>query len=153
MATKPVSSRSIRSLGEHYSQRLVTTTEAEAPPIEQRPRLRLSPQELLQYDSGLLIFRLMDAALPRKRIQLEVCFDEYMFPAHSFSMSRARSQIFEETSDFFVRELDFSKMTWKARASDSPKEEVLASKSVRTINLLKQSLVSDAGGSFLVACG
>lgn len=105
-------------------------------------KLRLSPEELLKYESGLLIFRLMEAELPESHAHLEVFMDDMAFPSYVSSTARTKAHKFEEIGDCFVRELDFSRITLKARKKGDDKDDTLASLSGNTLETLKQCLVS-----------
>lgn len=116
------------------------------------PKLHLNPQELLQYESGLVIFKLMEAELPKSQCRVEVCVDDYAFPSYVSSTSRTKTHTFDEIGDCFIRELEFSKLTIKInerseKQEESGKENTLARLSGNTLDTLKQCLVS------LIACG
>ena len=120
-----------------------TPTTAGKPSVEQkRPKLRLSPEELLRHESGLLIFRLMEAEMPESQTQLEVFVDDYMYPAYVSSKAPQRNYKFEEIGDCVIRELEFSRLTIKARKKGDDEDDTLASLSGNTIDTLKQCLVS-----------
>ncbi|CAM1505593.1 Fc.00g112300.m01.CDS01 [Cosmosporella sp. VM-42] len=104
------------------------------------PKLRLSPEELLKYESGLLIFRLMEAEMPESRAHLEVFVDDYAYPSYLSSTAQTKSHKFEEIGDCFIRELDFSRLALKARKKGDDKDETLASLSGNTLETLKQCL-------------
>lgn len=109
------------------------------------PKLRLNPQELLQYESGLVIFKLMEAELPKSQCRVEVCVDDYAFPSYVSSTSRTKTHTFDEIGDCFIRELEFSKLTIKInerseKQEDNGKENTLARLSGNTLDTLKQCL-------------
>lgn len=105
-------------------------------------KLRLTPEELLKYESGLLIFRLMEAEMPESQAHLEVFVDDMAFPSYISSTSQTRNHKFEEIGDCFIRELDFSRLTLKARKKGDDKDDTLASLAGNTLDTLKQCLVS-----------
>lgn len=113
------------------------------PSVDQRPKLRLTPEELLRYESGLLIFRLMEAEMPESNTQLEVFVDDYMYPAYVSAKANKKSYKFEEIGDCVIRELEFSRLTIRARKKGDDEDDTLASLSGNTIDTLKQCLVSD----------
>ena len=106
------------------------------------PKLRLTPEELLRYESGLLIFRLMEAEMPESNCHLEVFVDDMAFASYISSTARTRSHKFEEIGDCVIRELDFSRLTLKARKKGDDKDDTIASLSGNTLETLKQCLVS-----------
>lgn len=128
---------------DNESETPATPTTAGKPSVEQkRPKLRLSPEELLRHESGLLIFRLMEAEMPESQTQLEVFVDDYMYPAYVSSKAPQRNYKFEEIGDCVIRELEFSRLTIKARKKGDDEDDTLASLSGNTIDTLKQCLVS-----------
>ena len=106
------------------------------------PKVRLSPEELLRYESGLLIFRLMEADMPESHSQLEIFVDDYAYPSYTTATAATKTHKFDEIGDCMIRELDFSRLTLKARKKGDDDEQVLASLSGNTADTLKQCLVS-----------
>ncbi len=110
------------------------------------PKVYLTPEELLKHESGLIIFRLMEADLPKSQSHIEVFVDDMAFPSYVSSTARARHHKFDEIGDCFIRELEFSKLTIKvAERSDKQEDsgkQVLARLSGNTLDTLKQCLVS-----------
>ncbi|KAL2144777.1 hypothetical protein VTI28DRAFT_8539 [Corynascus sepedonium] len=109
------------------------------------PKLYLTPEELLSYDCGVVIFRLMDAELPRSHCRIEVFVDDMAFPSYVSSIAKSRQNKFDEMGDCFVRELEFSKLTIviteKADKHDDDHEKrTLARLSGNTLDTLKQCL-------------
>ncbi len=115
--------------------------ETRAPPL-----VRLTPQELLKYESGLVIFKLMEAELPKSDTHIEVFVDDMAFPSYVSSTGRSRTFKFDEIGDCFVRELEFSKLTVKVRErgekQEDDKNKTLARLTGNTLDTLKQCLVS-----------
>lgn len=111
------------------------------------PKLHLAPQELLTYDCGLVIFKLMDAELPRSNSHIEVYVDDMAFPSYVSSTAKSRTHKFDEIGDCFIRELEFSKLTLKVRekgekhGNDGDKDHTLARLTGNTLDTLKQCLV------------
>lgn len=112
------------------------------------PKVHLTPQELLTYDSGLVIFKLMDAELPRSNTRIEVFVDDMAFPSYVSSTAKGKTHKFDEIGDCFIRELEFSKLTLKVREKNEKlgesgdKEHTLARLTGGTLETLKQCLVS-----------
>lgn len=104
------------------------------------PRLRLSPEELLKHESGLLIFRMLEAELPENHNHLEIFVDDMAYASYVSSTASTRTAKFDEIGDCFIRELDFSRLTVKARKKGDDKDQTLASLSGNTIDTLKQCL-------------
>ncbi|EKJ67966.1 hypothetical protein FPSE_11777 [Fusarium pseudograminearum CS3096] len=120
-----------------------TPTTVGRPSIEmpKGPRkVRLSPEELLKYESGLLIFRLMEAEMPESHSHLEVLVDDMAYPSYISSTARSKHHKFEEIGDCFIRELDFSRLTLRARKKGDDDDDLLASLAGNTLETLKQCL-------------
>jgi Ca2+-dependent lipid-binding protein len=111
------------------------------------PKIRLSPQELLKYESGLVIFKLMEAEMPKSDTQIQVFVDDMAFPSYISSTARNKLHKFDEIGDCFIRELDFSRLTLKVRekgekADGGEKDHTLSRLTGNTLDTLKQCLVS-----------
>lgn len=117
----------------------------------QTPKLHLTPEELLKYESGFLIFNFMEAEMPQSDSHLEVYVDDMMFPSYITSSAKKKQHKFDEIGDCFIRELDFSRLTLKAREKrEKPGEErdedhTIARLTGNTLDTLKQCLVSHVG--------
>ncbi|KAK0631828.1 C2 domain-containing protein [Immersiella caudata] len=117
------------------------TREAEKVPA----KIYLTPEQLLKHESGLVIFRLMEAELPKSQCRIEVFVDDMAFPSYVSSMSKSRKHTFDEMGDCFIRELDFSKLTIKVcersdKQEDAGKQHTLARLAGNTFDTLKQCL-------------
>lgn len=112
------------------------------------PKLHLTPQELLKYESGLIIFKLMDAELPRSNARVEVFVDDMAFPSYVSSAAKSKVHTFDEIGDCFIRELEFSKLTIIIKekggksGDDGKNDHTLARLTGNTLDTLKQCLVS-----------
>lgn len=112
-------------------------------------KVRMSPEELLRRESGLLIFRLMEAEMPEIQTRLEVFVDDHLYPSYVSSVVSSRHHKFEEIGDCVIRELDFSRLTIKARRKGSDeKDDDLAYLTGNTLETLKQCLVRINRGVF-----
>ncbi|KAK4164216.1 C2 domain-containing protein [Cladorrhinum sp. PSN259] len=109
------------------------------------PKIYLTPQELLKKESGLVIFKLMEADLPKSQSRIEVFVDDMAFPSYTSSVAKSKSHKFDEIGDCFIRELEFSKLTIKViekggENKEKEKERVLARLTGNTLDTLKQCL-------------
>ncbi|KAG5952379.1 hypothetical protein E4U53_000996 [Claviceps sorghi] len=104
------------------------------------PKVRLSPEELLKHESGLLIFRLLEAELPESQSRLEIFVDDMAYPSYVSCTAPNRTHKFDEIGDCVIRELDFSRLTLKARKKGDDKEQTLAQLTGNTMETLKQCL-------------
>lgn len=121
--------------------------QSELPEEKLLPKIRLSPEELVKYESGLIIFKIMEADLPRSNVQIEVLVDDMAFPSYVSSTTRSRKLTLDEIGDCFVRELDFSKLTVRIREKGDKdtekKDRSIAKLTGNTLDTLKQCLVSE----------
>lgn len=113
------------------------------------PKIRLTPEELLKFESGLIIFKLMDVELTENDVHVEVIMDDMAFPSYSSSTIRSKRAKLDEIGDCFVRELDFSKITLRVREKGKSrgdekkdKDDTIAKLTGDTLPTLKQCLVS-----------
>ncbi|KAH6634070.1 C2 domain-containing protein [Chaetomium sp. MPI-SDFR-AT-0129] len=112
---------------------------------KEAPKIYLTPQELLQHESGVVIFRLMEADLPKTQSRIEVFVDDMAFPSYVSSTAKSRHNNFDEMGDCFIRELEFSKLTIVVsertdKQDDDHKQHTLARLSGNTLDTLKQCL-------------
>ncbi|KPM40646.1 Uncharacterized protein PYUK71.03c [Neonectria ditissima] len=103
-------------------------------------KIRLTPQELLKYETGLLIFRLIEGEMPESGTLLEVFVDDMAYPSYVSSTARTKSHKFEEIGDCLIRELDVSRLTLKCRKKGDDGDDILASLTGNTLETLKQCL-------------
>lgn len=121
------------------------TTPASSAP----PKVHLTPQELLKYESGLVIFKFMEAELPKSDTHLEVFVDDMAFPSYVSGTARSKNFKFDEIGDCFIRELEFSRLTLKVRekseksdgSTEKEKDKTVARLTGNTLDTLKQCLV------------
>lgn len=99
-----------RQLSQNEKKQEETTGEVKAP-----PKVRLSPEELVKHESGLLIFKLIEGNLAHSDVRVEVVMDDMAFPSFSSSKVKSKQTQFGEIGDAFVRELEFSKITLRLR--------------------------------------
>jgi Ca2+-dependent lipid-binding protein len=113
------------------------------------PKIHLTPEELLKYESGLIIFKVLDVDIARSDVHVEVLIDDMAFPSYSSSTIRSKKASLDEIGDCFVRELDFSKITLRLREQGESKgaekkDGTVARLSGNTLETLKQCLVSSS---------
>jgi len=111
------------------------------------PKIHLTPEELLKYESGLIIFKLMDVDLTHSDTHVDVLTDDNAFPSYSSSKIKSRKATIDEIGDCFVRELDFSRLTIRIREkgelkgdAKKDKEDIIAKLTGNTLDTLKQCL-------------
>lgn len=111
------------------------------------PKIKLSPEELVKYESGLLIFQLVEGTLAHSDVRVEVVMDDMVFPSFSSAKAKTRQVQFGETGDAMVRELDVSRITLRLKAKQDKKgeeneESTIAKLQGQTLQTLQKCLVS-----------
>ncbi|KAF3921577.1 Tricalbin-3 [Arthrobotrys entomopaga] len=117
--------------------------EEEAPKRKKSVAVKLSPEELLSNNSGLLVFKLHDVELSQRDCYLQVLMDDFLFPSFMTSKIRSRVGKVDEIGDAFVRELEFSKVRLRLvehHKDTGDKPDVIAELKGDTYNILKQAL-------------
>ncbi|KFY52897.1 hypothetical protein V496_08078 [Pseudogymnoascus sp. VKM F-4515 (FW-2607)] len=110
------------------------------------PKIKLSPEELLQHDSGLVIFKLLEADLQETNVKVEVVVDDMLFPSFSSAQAKTKQLTFDEIGDCFIRELEFSRLTIQlskkgdVRGDDDDDDRIVAKLTGNTMDTVKQCL-------------
>ncbi|KAI5780050.1 C2 domain-containing protein [Geopyxis carbonaria] len=109
---------------------------------EKKPaKVRLTPEELLKYESGLLIFKIIEGDFAHKDCYLEILMDDMYFPSYSTAKIRSKKMKFDEIGDAVVRELEFSQIKIRLREhGEHDEDDLLAKLSGNTLETLKQCL-------------
>ncbi|KAI9843664.1 MAG: hypothetical protein M1838_002503, partial [Thelocarpon superellum] len=144
------------------------TEQAPSAGPEKSPKLRIGTEDLARYgiaahlppnaargdddanvtddaESGLIVFKLIEADLAQANCHLEVLIDDMRFPSYISSKAKSRKATFDETGDTFVREMDVSQITLQLRDTvdrkgDEKQVRTLARLSGDTLGTLKQCL-------------
>ncbi|MCJ1391843.1 hypothetical protein MMC18_004710 [Xylographa bjoerkii] len=128
------------------ANQLSAIEEREAGEVKAAPKIRLTPDELVKHDTGLLIFKLIEGDFARSDLLLEVLMDDMAFPSYSFSKATSKHTEFGETGDAMVRELDMSRITLRLVQKEDKKggeqgaENVFAKLVGDTLQVLQKSL-------------
>ncbi|KAI0842960.1 tricalbin [Hypoxylon sp. FL0890] len=123
-----------------------STTSGRKSRERERPKVHLTPQELLKYESGFLIFKLMEAEMPKSGTHLEIYVDDMLYPSYISGTAKTKNFKFDEIGDCFIRELDFSRLTIKVRekrekpGEERDEEHTVARLTGNTLDTLKQCL-------------
>ena len=110
------------------------------------PKIKLTPEELIKYESGLLVFQLLEGTLAHSDVRVEVVMDDMLFPSFSSAKAKSRQVQFGETGDAMIRELDVSKITLRLKAKqdkkgDGDEESTIAKLQGTTLSTLQKCLV------------
>ncbi|KAK4944116.1 Tricalbin-2 [Elasticomyces elasticus] len=78
---------------------------------KQAPKVKITSENLSKYESGLIVFDIIEGHFADTNIQLEVLMDDHAFPAYTSAKIRQKDFHFGETGDAMVREIDMSRIT------------------------------------------
>lgn len=100
--------------------------------------VEISPQELLQHPSGVLVFNLISGTVLKTHAQLEVVVDDSYWPAYT-TERRKKNYTWDEVGEAVIRELDVSCIWFRLR-NGAADEDVFAEYMCNTKELLQQCL-------------
>ncbi|KAK9463413.1 C2 domain-containing protein [Lipomyces oligophaga] len=105
-------------------------------------KLRLQLPELVTYNTGLLIYKLVEGSFSKSNVYVQVYFDDFLYPSYVTGRLHNQKAKIEEVGDVMLRELDFSQMcirvTTKENAIRTDNEGLIAeNKSISTLAQLK----------------
>ncbi|RMZ68452.1 membrane bound c2 domain [Pyrenophora seminiperda CCB06] len=108
-------------------------------------KLRLGPDDLQKYESGLLVFKLIEGEFARTGGYVDVIMDDMAHAAYSSAKIRSNKMTFNDFGDTMIRELDFSKITLRIiehidNDGEDHGDHVLAKLTGNTIDTLRQAL-------------
>ncbi|KAF2841081.1 tricalbin [Patellaria atrata CBS 101060] len=117
----------------------------EVPAVKEVPKIKLSVDDLAEYESGLIIFKLIDGELSKTNCHLEVVMDDMAFASYTSAKIKKKTCAFNETGDAMVRELDFSKITLRLveeidDKGDGEQDHVIAKVTGQTLDTLRLAL-------------
>lgn len=112
---------------------------------KQAPKVHIGVEDLSKYESGLLVFNIIEGTFARSGVIVEVLMDDHVFPSYYTSKARQKHHTFGETGDAFVRELDFSRITLRLvekvdKDGDDGDEHVVAKLQGQTLQVLSNCL-------------
>ncbi|CCM00332.1 uncharacterized protein FIBRA_02362 [Fibroporia radiculosa] len=100
-----------------------TKVEEEQPEEE---GIEMSKEELLQHQSGIIIFNVISGQL-HKKARLEVLLDEAYWPAFSTVRPRSHRAHWEYIGEGFIKELDFSRVWFRLNdADEGDRDQIVA---------------------------
>ncbi|KAF1350242.1 C2 domain-containing protein [Delphinella strobiligena] len=112
------------------------------------PKIKLTVDDLQEYESGLFIFKLIDGEFSQPGYHLEVLIDDNLFPSYTSAKTRSKTYAFNEVGDAMIRELDLSKITLRLveevdnRGEDDEKH-VKAKLTGNTLDVLRRCLYQE----------
>ena len=112
---------------------------------KQLPKISITPENLQSYQSGLIVFEIIEGKFAQSDCRLEVLIDDHVFPSYISSKARNKIHQFGELGDAFVRELDMSQMTLRLvekqdKKGEGETDDIIAELKGETLPTLQNSL-------------
>ncbi|KAF2481390.1 hypothetical protein BDY17DRAFT_301260 [Neohortaea acidophila] len=109
------------------------------------PKIKIGAEDLARYESGLVVFRIIEGTFSHTHTHLEVLMDDMLYPAYSTAKITSSSYTFNEIGDAMVREIDLSRMTLRLVTKQDQKggetdEEIKTKITGQTLDSLKRCL-------------
>ncbi|KAK5165778.1 Tricalbin-2 [Saxophila tyrrhenica] len=109
------------------------------------PKVRIEKDDLTRYESGLIVFKIIDGQLAQTGTHLEVLMDDMLYPAYSTGKIKSTTYNFNETGDAMVRELDLSRITLRLvseidNKGEDDEDDIKAKIQGPTLDTLKRCL-------------
>ncbi|KAF7188486.1 hypothetical protein HII31_10148 [Pseudocercospora fuligena] len=119
-------------------------TETAEVAVPEVPKIRLGAEDLVQYESGLVVFTIHEGELAHTGSYLQVLMDDMKYPAWQSAKTKSRTHTFNETGDAMIRELDLSRITLRivsdTEIKDDKDDDIKAKLSGSTLETLKRCL-------------
>ncbi|KAI5359326.1 Putative C2 domain, synaptotagmin-like mitochondrial-lipid-binding domain, C2 domain superfamily [Septoria linicola] len=119
-------------------------TEAEEVKQQEVPKIKIGVDDLVNYESGLIVFTIHEGELAHSNSYLQVLMDDMKYPAWQSAKMKTRNHTFNETGDAMVRELDLSRITLRlvtdTDIEHDKDDDIKARVAAPTIETLKRSL-------------
>ncbi|KAJ4299908.1 Tricalbin-2 [Kalmusia sp. IMI 367209] len=115
------------------------------PPKKEIEKLNLTVEDLQQYESGLIVFKLIEGEFAETGAYVDVLMDDMAFPSYSSAKIKSKHMTFNEVGDTMVRELDFSKITLRIiehidKKGEGDEDHVIAKLTGQTLDTLRRCL-------------
>ncbi|ORY04571.1 hypothetical protein BCR34DRAFT_604821 [Clohesyomyces aquaticus] len=115
------------------------------PPKKVVEKLRITGDDLQKYESGLIVFKLIDGEFAGTGAYVDILMDDMVFSSYSSAKIKSRNMTFNEVGDAMVRELDFSKITLRLiehidKKGEGDEDHVIAKLTGSTLDTLKRCL-------------
>ncbi|KAG8744411.1 hypothetical protein FRC10_010189 [Ceratobasidium sp. 414] len=102
--------------------------------------VKMSNEEVLQHQSGILVFNIIDGQIAKKA-KLEVLLDDGYWPVFTTERARSIQAHWEQVGEGFIKELDFGRVWLRLNENDEDeKESILAEYKIDAKAFLEQSL-------------
>ncbi|KAL5423932.1 hypothetical protein PMIN04_003602 [Paraphaeosphaeria minitans] len=108
-------------------------------------KLHLTADDLQQYESGLVVFKLIEGDFAESGGYVDILMDDMAFPSYSSAKIKSKHMTFNEVGDTMVRELDFSKITLRIiehidKKREIDEDHVIAKLTGNTLDTLRRCL-------------
>ncbi|KAF1916650.1 hypothetical protein BDU57DRAFT_450010 [Ampelomyces quisqualis] len=108
-------------------------------------KLKLTVDDLQQYESGLLVFKLIEGEFASAGAYVDILMDDMAYSSYSTAKIKSKHMTFNEVGDVMVRELDFSKITLRViehinKDGDGDEDNVVAKLTGNTVDTLRRCL-------------
>ncbi|RAR10473.1 membrane bound c2 domain-containing protein [Stemphylium lycopersici] len=119
--------------------------EESIPEKKQIEKLKLTVDDLQQYESGLLVFKLIEGEFARTGGHVDVIMDDMAYASYSSTKIKSNKMTFNDVGDTMIRELDFSKITLRIMEhidndGEDHGDHVIAKLTGNTIDTLRRAL-------------
>ncbi|KAL1977493.1 hypothetical protein VTN31DRAFT_352 [Thermomyces dupontii] len=106
------------------------------------PKIYIGTDDLTKYESGLVVFKLLDAQLSHSDVYLEVVVDDHLFPHYTSMKLKSKEVTLQDVGEAFIRELEMSQLTLRlvSEPHQDKDSEVIARLSGPTLATLQRSL-------------
>ncbi|KAG8709183.1 hypothetical protein FRC08_018492 [Ceratobasidium sp. 394] len=106
--------------------------------------VEMSNEEVLQHQSGILVFNIIDGQIAKKA-KLEVLLDDGYWPVFTTERARSTQAHWEQVGEGFIKELDFGRVWLRLNENDEDeKESIIAEYKLDAKAFLEQSLAGPA---------
>lgn len=103
----------------------------------------MTREEVLQSQSGVLVFNIVSGNLAKKGARVEVAFDDAYWPAYTTEVARTTHQTWDEVGESFIREIAHSRIIIRLNEADKEsREDIQADFRTDLLAFLEQCLVS-----------
>ncbi|KAJ7785918.1 C2 domain-containing protein [Mycena metata] len=95
-----------------------------ASPVEPEGGVKMSQDELLTHQSGVIVFNVLSGKLAKKA-RLEVLLDDGYWPCYSTIKARSNNAQWESVGEGFIKELDFGRVWLRLNEAEEGEKDVI----------------------------
>ncbi|QRV76177.1 C2 domain-containing protein [Ceratobasidium sp. AG-Ba] len=103
------------------------------------PGVEMTTEEVLQHQSGIMVFNIIDGQIAKKA-KLEVLLDDGYWPVFITEKARSTQAHWDQVGEGFVKELDFGRVWLRLNEDDGEKEDIIAEYKTDAKAFLEQTL-------------